>query len=86
MSDEVTTDEYGDVNVFSEERLAKIKARANEEFVTMTEVIKKSETALTGFAEWSKAAEANERRFYVASKAYVETLKAVESENLKCKF
>lgn len=80
------TDEFGDVNVFSEERLAKLKSVANEQFTTMSEIIKKSEAALTGIVEWLKVAEKNERAFYTASKAYVETLKAIETEGIKVKF
>mgnify|MGYP001569847188 CR=1 FL=1 len=86
MSDEITTDEYGEINVFSEERLAKLKGKANTEYVIMCEIIKKSEMALTGIVEWLKAAEKNEFRFASASKAYIETLKAVETENNKPKF
>lgn len=83
---DTTTDEFGDVSVFSEERLAKLKNVANEQFTTMSEIIKKSEAALLGITEWLKAAEKNERAFYTASKAYVETLKAIESETYKPKF
>lgn len=79
-------DEFGDVNVFSDERLAKLKEKANTEFATMADIIKKSEMALEGIVEWLKAAEKNERAFYTASKAYVETLKAIETEMIKVKF
>lgn len=84
--EEVTTDTYGDINVFSDERLANLKSVANTEFTTMSEIIKKSEMALTGIVEWLKSAEKNERAFYTASKAYTKTLKAIEEENLKVKF
>lgn len=86
MDEQTTTDEYGETNVFSEERLKKLKVTANTEFVVLCEIIKKSEMALTGFTEWAKAAEANERRFYASSKVYVETLKKIEEENNKTKF
>ena len=82
----VPQEEFGDVNVFSEERLAKLKEKANTEYVTMCEIIKKSEMALTGIVEWLKAAEKNEFRFIAASKVYIETLKSIESENSKTKF
>lgn len=79
-------DEFGDVNVFSDERLAKLKEKGNAEFQTMAGIIQKSEMALEGIVEWLKAAEKNERAFYNASKAYVETLKAIETEMIKTKF
>lgn len=80
------TDEFGDTSVFSEERLAKLKTKANEQFTAMCETIKRSEAAISGFAEWAQAAEKNERAFHTASKAYVETLKAIQDETYKCKF
>ena len=83
---ETTTDEYGEINVFSKERLANIKEKANEKFTAMAEIIKKSEMALTGIMEWLKATEKNERAFYFASKEYTESLKLIEQENDKCKF
>ncbi len=82
----VTTDAYGELNVFSAERLASLKATANTEFVKLCEIIKKSETALTGIVEWLKAAEKNEHAFYTASKAYTEILKAIEEEGRKTTF
>ena len=80
------TDEFGEINVFSEERLAKLKATANEQFTTMAEIVKKSQAALVGIVEWLKGAELNERAFYKESKAYVETLHALEEEINKTKF
>lgn len=79
-------DEFGKIGVFSDERLAKLKEKANGEFVVMCEIIKKSEMALTGIVEWLKAAEKNERAFYITSKGYITTLKAIEEENNKVKF
>lgn len=78
-------DEFGEINVFSEERLAKLKERANEEFKVMCEIIKKADGALAGITEFLKVAVKNEHAFHKASKAYVETLKAIESENEKVK-
>lgn len=75
-----------DESVFSEERLANLKSVANTEYTAMSEIIKKSEMALTGIVEWLKSAEKNERAFYTASKNYTATLKAIEEENSKPKF
>lgn len=80
------TDEFGDVYVFSEERLAKLKALANTQFTTMSETVKKSQAALLGIVEWLKSAELNERTFHSESKAYVETLYKIEEEITKTKF
>lgn len=80
------SDEFGDVSVFSEERLAKLKGEANENFTKMCEIIKRSDSALAGITEFLKVAVKNEHAFHTASKAYVETLKAIESETYKCKF
>lgn len=81
-----TTDEFGDVHVFSEERLANLKEKANTEFALMCKAIKMSESALEGIVEWLKHAETNQKRFHATSKAYVETLKAIEDENNSTKF
>lgn len=80
------TDEFGDVNIFSEERLEKLKEKANGEFTSMCNFIKMSETALEGIIEWLKSAEKNEKRFHTAAKTYVETLKSIEKENNTPKF
>lgn len=79
-------DEFGDIYVFSEERLAKLKDKANTEYTAMVGIIKNAESALSGFAEWARAAEANEKRFVTASKTYVATLKEIEDEMIKTKF
>lgn len=79
-------DEFGELSVFSEERLAKLKATANEQFTAMSETVKKSQAALLGIVEWLKSAELNERTFYKESKEYVETLHLIEEENTKTKF
>lgn len=79
-------DEFGDTNIFSDGRLAKLKLQANDDFVIMSNIIKKSEAALAGITEFLRVAELNEREFYSASKKYITTLKAIESENNKCKF
>jgi len=81
-----TFDEFGDTNIFSDERLAKLKETANDQYTKMAEVIKKSEAALAGITEFLRVAELNEREFYGSSKAYVATLKLIEEENRKCKF
>lgn len=85
-SPEKKEDEFGDIYVFSEERLAKLKGQANEQFTTLCQIIKNAEGALAGFTEWARSAEANEKRFYTASKAYVETLKTIYDEGIKTKF
>ena len=79
-------DEYGEINVFSEERYSMLKAKANEQYVGLCEIIKRTETAIAGFKEWAQAAEMNEKRFYNSSKEYIETLKKVETEGYKPKF
>lgn len=79
-------DEYGEVAVFSEERYKAIKAKANEQYLAMCEIVKKSETALTGIVEFLRCAEKNERAFYGKSKEYVEILKKLEIESSKPKF
>lgn len=79
-------DEFGDIYVFSEARLAKLKSQANTEYTTMCDIIKKAESALSGFAEWARNAEANEKRFVASSKAYVALLKEIEGEMIKTKF
>jgi hypothetical protein len=79
-------DEYGDVNVYSEERYKALKAKANEGYSVLCEVIKKSETSLLGIVEFLRCAEKNEKMFYTKSKEYVEILKKLEDENTKTKF
>lgn len=79
-------DEFGDLNVQSDARMAKLKGQANEHFRVICETIKKSQSAISGFAEWARTAEANEKRFHDVSKAYVETLKAIEGEQIKTRF
>lgn len=82
----ILVDEFGHVNVFSEERLAKLKEKANEQHIQLCEIIKKSETALGAIVEFLGHAEKNERVFYTIAKAYIESLKAVENESYKPKF
>ena len=79
-------DEFGSVHIQSDARMAHLKSVANKQFTDMCEVIKKSQSAMSGFAEWARTAETNEKRFHDVSKAYVETLKAIEGEGIKTRF
>lgn len=79
-------DEFGDYYVQSEARLAKLKEEANEHFLGLCIIIKKAESAIAGFAEWARNAEANEKKFHDVSKAYVDALKEIEGEMIKTKF
>lgn len=80
------SDEFGNVYVFSDERMKALRDRANTEFTAMCETIKLSESALAGIVEFLRCAERNERSFHAASKRYVETLKAIAEEIEKVKF
>lgn len=79
-------DEFGALDVRSDARLAKLKEKANQQFLDMCEIIKKSEMALTGITEFLKATEANEKRFYNCTQEYVKTLKEIEHEVEKVRF
>lgn len=79
-------DEFGDIGVFSYERLVKFKAQAKVHQDVMCEIIKKSEMALVGTVEFLKCAEKNERAFKLEAESFIKAMALVEEESNRPKF
>lgn len=86
MEDTRPSDEFGYLDVWSEERLAHLKTQANEKYTSVCERIKKAGQVVSAVAEFTKLADDNAKLFYSESKEYVEILKKIEEESFKVKF
>lgn len=86
MDEQPPTDEFGDVSVFSDERLAKLKKEADRLYLVMESAVKKSDSAIDGFKVWAETALKNEQEFYQASKDYLAELMKIKDETYKPKF
>lgn len=80
------TDEFGDIYVFSQARLDKLKAAANAAYLEMVAANKEAAEVVKAARILTQRAEENQRTFIFKSKTFVATVKAVGEEHIKTVF